>query len=170
MTASHDFRRLARNPEIVTRVNRSRGFPSDQILLDFLAGVLLALEPARHPTATRPGLMRLRIAVLGFHLAFGTFSRRGTIATIKCVGARTTPLFRDGVAQGRELCHKLGSLGRAGFIMLVSYLTQHIRLSLEREIAEPLDHGTYCKLSRHFQNLSMLEKRRTLASFTRILN
>jgi hypothetical protein len=46
---------------------------SDEVFLDRLAGVLFALEPARHAATTRPGFVRLRITVLGFTLPLRAF-------------------------------------------------------------------------------------------------
>src|SRR5207253_320645 len=109
-----------------------------------------------HPAPTAPRLGGLGIAVLGFHLALATFPQRRTIATAICVGARTTPLFRDGVAQRRELCHKLGSFCRARLLMLTLHPTQCVLLLVIGKVSEPSDDRTHCKLPSHFQILTML--------------
>src|SRR5262245_47761373 len=98
---------------------------SDEILFDFLTGILLALEPAGHATAARPGFVRLRVAVFRFHLAPATFP---TITTTVGVGRRTTSLFRSGVAQSSKLSHKFGPLCRARLVMLAVHPIQRILL------------------------------------------
>ena len=44
--------------------------------------------------------------------------------------------------------------------MLLLYLQHGLVLLVKGQIVEPLDDRTHCKLSTHFQNLSMLENRR----------
>src|SRR4026208_1193098 len=78
-----------------SRANSER---SDQILLDLLAGVLLGLEPARHPAAPRPCFVRLGIAELGLHLAPASLSHGRAIAATIGVEAGTAPPLRSSIA------------------------------------------------------------------------
>ena len=79
------------------------------------------------------------------------------------------PLFGNGVAKGCELRHKLSSLGRARTLMLALHSIQSILLLVEGEISEPRDDGIHCKLSSHFQILTMLHNKWLLACLTRVL-
>ncbi len=79
---------------------------SDQVLFNFLASIMLALEPGRHPTTARPRLVCLGVAVLGLHFALAKFPQRSAVGTTISVRSRTTPLFRNAVAKGRELLLK----------------------------------------------------------------
>ena len=102
---------------------------SDEVLLDLLTGILLALEPARHPAPPRPSFVRLRVAVLRFHFAPATFP---SISATGGIGSRATSLFRSIVAQSRKLSDKLSSLGRARLVMLTVHPIQRILLLVER--------------------------------------
>jgi hypothetical protein len=141
--------RFERGQSLFTKVSSER---SDEVFLDFLTGVLLALEPARHPAPARPAFVRLGVAVLRFHFALPTFP---TIATTVGIGSRTTTLLSGRIAKSRQLFLEFAPLGGAGLVMLVLKLSERTVLLLEREFAKPRDHGANCKLSCHVETLSI---------------
>lgn len=136
----------------------------DEVLVDFLTCLLLALQPARHPTPARPRLFGLGIAVLYFH------GDRLAIQPGRAVAYTvlpTTPLGSP-IAEGRKLLLEFRPFGRPRLLVLLLYLRQRITLLVERKITEPLDDGTQCKLSSHVQSLSMLGNPEMLAVTRRL--
>src|SRR5262249_21975102 len=119
---------------------------SDQVLLDLLAGVLLALEPARHPPAARPRLVCLRVSVLCFHSALPTIRTQLTIAHTR----RTSASLRSVIPERCELFLEFCPFHRSCFVVRLLYVLERISLLVEGESSEPSDDRANSALPCHF--------------------
>jgi len=115
------------------------GAVSDTVFLDILPGILLALEPARHPTATRPRIAGLRVAVLvlGLHGAVLYAPVGGTVRLLVRDTLRLPDWFGPpqllwrGETQFRQPLLKLGPFLGTGFFVLVVEPSKRFFLQVE---------------------------------------
>ena len=129
---------------------------SDEILVDPLTGILLGLQPARHAATPGPSFLRLRVAVLGFHLACPRFCRRSPLPFAMALLRGRPRRFADPETQTRKLRLQLRPLGRPGLIMLLLNPAQGVPLLVKGQPTEPRDDCTHSKLFSHLMNLSSL--------------